>query len=139
MNNTLKARLALASASAFLAAAIAGPAIAQDKAKPPPPAPPKAAGKAEAKDERERKVLVDNDKVLATEVRYKPGSTSGNVERGNRVVRALTDGTLEKTYPNGKKEVVHWKAGEVRYNPKETYSQKNIGKTEVVLYSITIK
>jgi len=128
--------LSIAIASACVVAALApSPSFAQDKAKPAA-APAKAAP---AKDERDRKVLVDNDKVLASEVRYKPGSSSGMIERGNRVVRALSDGTLEKTYPDGRKETIHWKTGDVKYNPKETYSQRNTGKTDVVLYSITIK
>jgi hypothetical protein len=140
MNSTSRAvvRFSIAFASACLVAAVAAnPAFAQDKVKPAAPA--KAAAKAEVKDERDRKVLIDNDKVLVTEVRYKPGSSSGMQERGQRVVRALTDGTLEKTLPDGKKETVTWKAGQVRFNPKETYSQKNIGKTDLVIYSVTIK
>ena len=112
---------------------IATQAMAQDKSKPAAAAPAKAA------DQRDRKVLVDNEKVLATEVRYKPGAASGMVERGQRITRALTDGELEKTYADGKKETLKFKAGDVRWNPKETYSQKNAGKADVVLYSITIK
>jgi hypothetical protein len=133
----IRIRIAVAGAL-LLAVAAYGPAQAQDKAKAPA-TPAKADAKADAKDQRDRKVLVDNEKVLVTEVRYKPGSSSGSLERGNRVVRALTDGTLEKTLPDGKKETIVWKAGEVKYSPKETYSQKNIGKTELVLYSVTIK
>lgn len=141
MNNTnpLVVRFSIALAGTCLMVAAAGsPAMAQDKAKPAAP-PAKAAEKAAVKDERDRKVLVDNDKVLASEVRYKPGASSGMQARGNRISRALTDGTLEKTFPDGRKETVTWKTGEVRYNPKETYSQKNVGKTELVLYSVTIK
>ncbi len=98
-----------------------------------------AAPAAATKDERERKVFVENDKVLVSEVRYKPGASSGMVARAARVVRALTDGTLEKTFPDGKKETIKWKAGEVKFLPKETYSQKNVGKTELVLYVVTLK
>ena len=138
MNNTNPhaGRFWIAIAGTWLMVTGAGNvAMAQDKAKPAAAAPAKAA----AKDERERKVLVDNDKVLATEVRYKPGSSSGMVERGNRITRALTDGTVEKTYADGKKETITWKKDQVRYSPKETYAQKNTGTTELVLYSITIK
>lgn len=138
-SNRLAVRFAFAFAGTCLAVAVAGnPVMAQDKAKPAAP-PAKAAGKADSKDERDRKVFVDNEKVLASEVRYKPGASSGMVARGNRVVRALTDGTLEKTLPDGKKETITWKAGEVKYNPKETYSQKNVGKTELVLFTVTIR
>ena len=137
MNNTnpLAVRISIALAGTCLIFAVAGNStMAQDKAKPAA-AQPKAA----EKDQRDRKVLVDNDKVLATEVAYKPGASSGMVERGNRITRALTDGTLEKTYADGRKETVVWKKDQVRFNPKETYSQKNTGKTELVLYSVTIK
>ena len=136
MNNTnpLAVRLSIALAGTCLALAVATPAMAQDKAKPAA-----APAKAAEKDQRERKVFVDNDKVLASEVRYKPGASSGMIERQPRVVRALSDGTLEKTYPDGRKETVTWKTGEVKFNPKETYSQKNVGKTELVLFTVSIK
>lgn len=131
-------RFSVALASGCLIAALApNPATAQDKAKAP--AAPAAPAKAAAKDQRDRKVYVDNDKVLATEVRYKPGASSGMLERNDRIVRAMTDGILEKTFPDGRKETVTWKAGDVKFNPKETYSQKNTGKTELVLFSISLK
>ena len=124
----------IALASTFLAAAIAvNPAMAQDKAKPD------AAPKAAEKDQRDRKVVVENDKVLVTDNVYKPGASSGMQARGNRVTRALSDGQLEKTYPDGKKETVTWKTGQVRYSEKETYSQANTGKTDVHLFTVTIK
>ena len=137
MNNTnpLVVRFSIALAGTCLIFAVAGNStMAQDKAKPAA-----APAKAAVKDERDRKVLIENDKILATEVRYKPGSSSGMQERGQRVVRALTDGTTEKTFADGRKETVTWKKDQVRFNPKETYSQKNTGKTELVLYSVTIK
>ncbi len=140
MNNTkpLHVRFSIALAGACLMVAAAGQAVAQDKAKPAA-APPAPAAAADKKDERDRKVLVDNDKVLATEVGYKPGASSGMIERKQRIVRALTDGTLEKTMKDGKKETITWKAGQVRFLPQETYSQKNTGTTTLVLYSVTIK
>lgn len=82
---------------------------------------------------------MDNARVLASEVRYKPGASSGMVERMDRIVRAMSDGVLEKTYPDGRKETITWKAGEVKFNPKETYSQKNVGKTELVLFTVSLK
>jgi hypothetical protein len=137
MNNAHRriTRFSIALASAcFIAALTPNPVTAQDKAKAPA-----APAKAPAKDERDRKVFVENEKVLVSEVRYKPGASSGMLERNERVTRALTDGTLEKTYKDGKKETITWKAGDVKYNPKETYSQKNTGKTELVLYTVSIK
>lgn len=60
-------------------------------------------------------------------------------ERGPRVTRALSNGTMERVYADGKKEVVHWKAGDVKYFPKETFTNKNVGKDDVVLFVTTLK
>jgi hypothetical protein len=97
-------------ALAFVSAAfLAGPAVAQDKkgVAPPKGADTKAAPdkKAAEKGGESRKVIVDNDKVLVTENTYPPGASSAMRERGVRVSRALKEGTLEKTFPDGKKEV----------------------------------
>jgi hypothetical protein len=142
MNNTnpLVMRFSIALAATSLVIAVAGNhAMAQDKAKPAAP-PARAAAKADAKDQRDRKVLVENDKVLVTEVTYKPGASSGDMlERKPRVTRALTSGSLEKTFADGRKETLKFKAGDVRFNPKETFSQKNVGKSDIVLYVVTLK
>jgi len=121
----------------FTAFVFATPAIAQDKAKPAAEKPKAAAEKATGKGTT--KTLIDNDKVLVNETRYKPGEMSDMRERGARVTRALSDGTMERAYPDGKKETVHWKTGDVKYFPKETFTNKNVGKTEVVLFVTTLK
>jgi hypothetical protein len=124
--------------SAAVLAAIAVPAaVAQDKAKP-------SADKAKAAPAKAGAVvaptvLLDNPKVRATEVRYKPGEGGGMRERQARLTRAITDGTMERTYPDGKKETVNWKAGEVRWFPKETFSNTNVGKREIVLFVVEPK
>jgi len=110
---------------AFLAAGIAAnPAIAQDKASTV-----------------KMKVLVDNDKVKAYEVTYAPGAENKGVASTTvRVVRALKGGTLERTYADGKKEKLVWRAGEVRQvNPGPAYTTKNIGKGELQLYVVQLK
>jgi hypothetical protein len=117
---------------------IAMPALAQDKAKAAAADKSKAAAEKKAS-EGTRKVLVDNDKVLVTEVSYKPGEGSTMSERGPRVTRALTSGTMERTSPDGKKTTIAWKAGEVKYFPKETFANKNVGKTDVVLFVTALK
>jgi hypothetical protein len=121
-----------------VAAFLATPAFAQDKKPAAAPEKAKAATPAKA-DGTAPKVLVDNERVRATETRYKPGESSDMRERGNRVTRALTDGTLERTYADGKKDTIVWKAGDVKYSPKATFVNKNVGKTEVVLYTVTLK
>ena len=63
-----------------------------------------------------------------------------NVARPYRVVRALKGGTIERNYPDGKKQKVEWKAGEVKQlGPDTPYVPKNVGKTVVVLYGVEIK
>jgi hypothetical protein len=83
---------------------------------------------------------VDNDKVKAFEVRYKPGEEGANVKRPARVVRALKGGTLMRTYADGKTEKVQWKTGEVKWlGPDPVFATKNVGKTEIVLYVVEVK
>lgn len=117
-----------------LAAAIAMPAVAQDKAK---------TAKAE-KSTSTVKVHFDNDKVRVFERTYKPGDTNTEVPSSQyRVNRTIKGGTLERTYSDGKKEKIEIKEGTVRYlEPTKggaSYTVRNIGKTEVVNYVIVLK
>ena len=91
--------------------------------------------------ERTQKVLIDNDTFRVTETTYPPGSGTASTQPGHRVTRALKGGTLERTYTDGKKERVTWKTGEVREQPasKGQYSLRNVGKDEIVLYTVAIK
>ncbi len=124
MNGTLSACL-LASALVVTAAI---PAAAQDKAK------------AAAAPKQELKVLLENAKVRVTESHWVPGATSESVKRAARVVRALKGGTLERTYPDGKKELSTYKTGEVKFFEADgPYGLKNTGKSEIVLYSVALK
>jgi len=88
-----------------------------------------------------QKTLLENGKVKVYEVTFKPGAENTSVpSSSSRVVRALKGGTLERTYADGKKEKVIWKAGQVRLNePSPAYTAKNIGKTEVLLYVVMLK
>ena len=63
-----------------------------------------------------------------------------SIERPFRVVRALTDGTIQRIYPDGKTETVQWKAGEVRARgPDKAYAVKNIGNSEFGVYVVQPK
>lgn len=109
----------------------ANSALAQDKAK-------------DAKAEKGKvvtKVLVEDDRVRVTESTFKPGDVGQNTVRGFRVTRALKGGTLERTWADGKKEKVEWKTGDVRAQgpDKQALVNKNIGKTEIVLYTVNVK
>lgn len=98
------------------------------------------AGAAKAQENVEVKVLLENAKVRVYETRLKPGAESPSVERPFRVIRALTDGTVQRIYSDGKKETVKWKTGEVSARgPDKAYAVKNIGKSELVLYVVQPK
>jgi hypothetical protein len=86
------------------------------------------------------KMIVENAKVAATETTYAPGAESSTSRAEIRVVRALSGGTLQRTYADGKKEQIVYKTGDVRINePGPAYTTKNIGKTEVKLYVVRLK
>ncbi len=113
----------------MLVGVAANPAMAQDKAKA-------------EKGKATQTVLLDNDKVRAFEVQYKPGDENPAVPSASfRVVRALKGGTLQRIYTDGKTEKVEWKTGEVRLNEpsKIGYNTKNIGKSDLVLYVVVLK
>jgi len=113
-----------------LAATIAIPAVAQDKAK---------GGKATMK------VLLENDRVKVYETTYKPGDVNTEVPSSfHRINRTLQGGTIERTYKDGKKEKLELKAGTVRFlDPAKpgapTYTVQNIGKTDYVSYVVLLK
>jgi hypothetical protein len=122
----------------FVLAGSSGSVMAQDKGTDTKAASAAKAGSATTK------VLFENDKVRAQEITYKPGDENTSVPRDARVVRALTAGTLLRTYPDGKTEKAEWKAGEVRFNdavsgPSPQYTTKNVGKSELVLYLVILK
>jgi hypothetical protein len=111
-----------------LAGAIAHPATAQDK---------KADKKAPV---RAQKVLLDNERMRATESVFKPGEVNPMEARGNRVTRVLKGNTtIERTHSNGKTEKIEWKEGGVYYSPADNASAKNIGKGEVTIYTVSVK
>ncbi len=125
MNNKCIGALARLLVPAFIAVGtIATPAMAQDK---------KAeAGKVTVKE------IAKNDQLRAYEAIFKPGDEAANVERPARVVRALTAGTLERTYQDGKKDRVEFKEGEVKiYDKSAAYAPKNVGTTTLHLFIVS--
>src|SRR6267142_161016 len=115
-------------AGALLCALAAGPAVPQEK---------KAAAKAP---ERQQKVLIDNSKVRVTETTFKPGEVSPSIERPYRITRVIQGGESVRTYADGKTVEREFKTGEVfAAGPDKPYSAKNIGKTDIVLYSVNLK
>jgi mannose-6-phosphate isomerase-like protein (cupin superfamily) len=105
--------------------------------------PAMAQGKAKAQNGKSTvKVLFNDDRVRVVEVTYKPGDESNKNYKilPFRVMRALTSGTLQRTYPDGKIEKVAIKAGEVRvFDASNPFSAKNVGTSDLVLYGVLVK
>ena len=137
MNHLLRLFASLVVPVFMLAGVTASPVMAQDKAKDAKATP---AAKAE-KGKPAIKVLVDNAKVKVFEVTYKPGdSNTGIATTTTRIVRALTTGTTEWTFADGKKVTKVRKAGDVWISdPGPAYTNKNIGKTVLKLYVVQLK
>ena len=116
-----------------VAAVIATPAMAQEKGKD-------AKAVAAKKGEPTQKVYLENDAVRVFEVTFRPGDAGASVERPLRVIRVLKGGTLTLIYPDGKKEKLPWKTGDVKVRqPTPVYSPKNEGKSDIVLYVVYVK
>jgi len=115
-------------AAFVLAGAFAMPAMAQDK-------------KADKKGPiRAQKVLVDNDRMRATESVFKPGEMNPMEPRGERITRVLKGSTtIERTHKDGKAQKLEWKEGGAYYYPADNASSKNVGKGEVTIYTVSIK
>ena len=124
----------LGSVAVAFGLALAAPVHAQDKTKAAQPAMAEK-GKAVVK------VLHEDDNVRVTESTFKPGDVGPNVVRGLRVTRPLTNGTLERTYADGKKETLERKAGQVIVAgpDKQAFFTKNIGKSNYASYTVTLK
>lgn len=110
----------------IVAGGIANSAMAQDKA---------------AKAANARNILVENDKVQVLLSTFKAGVKNDVPQSSKlRVVRALKGGTMERTYADGKKEKVVWKTGDVRIlEPGPAFTNVNVGKTDVQLYTVLLK
>ena len=111
----------------FVAGVIAGPAMAQDKAKADAP-------------KATLKVLLENNKVRVYEAYIPAGGEAANIARPYRIGRALTSATIQRVFPDGKTETVQWKAGEVKeLGPHTQYIPRNIGKTDFRIYVVEPK
>jgi beta-alanine degradation protein BauB len=77
-------------------------------------------------------VLAENEKLLVIDVVYQPGDTGAASSKDGLVVYHLSGGTIERTYADGSKKVVTYKAGQTTIiAEKRPYSTKNIGKTAI--------
>jgi len=97
--------------------------------------------KAEKKQaQRTMKILVDNDKVRASESVWKAGESNPMEDRPYRVMRVISGtSTVERTHADGKKETIKVKPGDFFAWGPDKVSMKNVGKADVVTYTVTPK
>jgi len=82
--------------------------------------------------QRTLKVLAENEKLQVIDVVYQPGDTGAASSKDGLVVYHLSGGTIERSYADGSKKVVTYKAGQTTIiAEKRPYSTKNIGKTAI--------
>jgi len=90
--------------------------------------------------EMTQKTLSENAKLSVIDVVAKPGETSPTQSRPMRVVHIISGGTFERTYADGKKEVITEKAGETKIlDVAKPYALKNVGKTTIHIILISLK
>lgn len=117
---------------ALLAVGLSTAAIAQDKGK----ADAKPTATATAKNST-REVLAEGDNFRAYTATFQPGDVSPIAKRPKRVVHALTAGSLERTYEDGKKETSTYKLGETKIISEERpHKLENTTKSVVKLFVV---
>jgi hypothetical protein len=88
--------------------------------------------------QRTMKVLAENEKLRVSDVVYQPGDAGAASSKDGLVVYHLSGGTIERSYADGSKKVVTYKAGETTIiTEKLPYATKNIGKT--VIHEIVVQ
>jgi hypothetical protein len=82
--------------------------------------------------QRTMKVLAENEKLRVSDVVYQPGDARAASSKDGLIVYHLSGGTIERSYADGSKKVVTYKAGETTIiAEKRPYSTKNIGNTTI--------
>jgi quercetin dioxygenase-like cupin family protein len=126
--------VALLIAPALVVFAAMPAAVAQDKK-----APKSEVKAADTGPVRASKTLVDNERVRVTESVFKPGEVNPLQKRGYRVTRVLKGNTTVERTIDGKTERVEYKEGNVYISPAGTSTTKNVGKSEVTIYTVVLK
>jgi len=77
------------------------------------------------------KILVENRYVRAYDIRIAPHSYEPRHTHRDRVVISLSGAMLEHVLPNGQKQPVNLRAGEIVWSREQTHVGHNIGSTEL--------
>ncbi|TCF96536.1 hypothetical protein BZM26_37090 [Paraburkholderia strydomiana] len=99
---------------------------------------------ADEKSEAAIKILLENDQVQVRQTTWAPGQIRPAIAIGRRVVYVVKGGTLLRTYPDGKTKEIVFKTGSAMWfdesnNSTTAYTLKNVGTSEVVLYTVILK
>jgi len=84
-------------------------------------------------------VEVDNEDVRVVRIKYGPREKSVMHSHPKSILVALTDFAVSFTYPDGKREEVSVKAGQVLDFPATTHLPENSNDTPLELIQIEIK
>src|ERR1700712_3269329 len=104
MSNKKRAT-ALCTSSTALTLAFSTAAFAQSMAM-------EKSGAAQAAHQRTLTVLAENEKLQVIDVVYQPGDAGAASSKDGLVVYHLSSGTIERSYADGSKKVVIYKAGQ---------------------------
>ena len=86
------------------------------------------------------KILVDNEKITATEVTFLPGKKTDTHTHPAHFIYALTDGSLTVYHENGKTDQYDLKMGDSAYiGPEGPHATVNTGKMPVKLLLVEFK
>ena len=72
-------------------------------------------------------VLLENDQVRALEYRVRPGDKEPMHSHPAVVVYHFTDGKARATTPDGKTQIIEWKAGETTWSEPVTHAWEYLG------------
>ena len=89
---------------------------------------------------RANKTLLENARVRVSESVFKPGEENPMEFRPYRINRVLKGSTtIERRHKDGKMEKLEWKEGGVYEAGPDTVSNRNIGKSEVTIFTVIVK
>lgn len=86
------------------------------------------------------KTVFENDKITVVDNVLKPGEESPSQDRAGLILYYISGGTVERTFADGKKEIVTRKTGQALMNPeKRPYAVTNTGSTTLRVITIKMK
>lgn len=100
-----------------------------------------AAGKSHANaGEATQKLIAESSKMRVYDIVERPGQTGPKMSRLGQFIYTFDGGTIERTFADGSKVVIHRKAGESYIvDEKRPYSVRNVGDTTIHIIAVEPK